>query len=207
MPVVFEKIENDVHLIVYEIEHDENFYKQGIDFTDFDSLELSKIMNPTKRLQWLASRFWVKKLSKQQQQLFLEKTELGKPLIVNYPIKFSISHSRNLVAIICSNSKDVAIDIETVQDKILKIKHKFMHPNDFEQGDDLERLAMIWSAKETIYKHYHTKDLYSFKEQIAIESYSRSIMNYKLSNFKNQKHSEVFYEKIDEAILTWIIDN
>jgi 4'-phosphopantetheinyl transferase len=206
MPVVFEKIENDVHLIVYEIEHDENFYKQGIDFTDFDSLELSKIVNPTKRLQWLASRFWVKKLSKQQQQLFLKKTELGKPHIVNYPIKFSISHSRNLVAVICSNTQDVAIDIETIQDKVLKIKHKFIHPKDFEQGENLQHLAMIWSAKETIYKHYHTKELYSFKEQIAIESYTDFSMNYNLSNFQNQKNSEVFYKEIDEAILTWIIE-
>jgi phosphopantetheinyl transferase (holo-ACP synthase) len=206
MPVVFEKIENDVHLIVYEIEHDENFYKQGIDFTDFDSLELSKIVNPTKRLQWLASRFWVKKLSNQQQQLFLEKTELGKPHIVNYPIKFSISHSRNLVAVICSNTQDVAIDIETIQDKVLKIKHKFIHPKDFEQGENLQHLAMIWSAKETIYKHCHTKELYSFKEQIAIESYTDFSMNYNLSNFQNQKNSEVFYKEIDEAILTWIIE-
>ena len=206
MPIIFEHIGEDAHIVVYKIEQDENFYKSGIDFTSFDHLEFSSIINPLKRLQWLASRYWVKKLSKQQQQLLLEKTELGKPHIVNYPINFSISHSRNLVAVICSTTKDVAIDIETIQDKILKIKHKFIHPDDFEQGDDLERLAMIWSAKETIYKHYHTKTLYSFKEQIVIESYSNNAMKYKLSISQNQKHSEVFYKKINEAFLTWIIE-
>ena len=206
MPIIFEHIGEDAHIVVYKIEQDENFYKSGIDFTSFDHLEFSSIINPLKRLQWLASRYWVKKLSKQQQQLLLGKTELGKPHIVNYPINFSISHSRNLVAVICSTTKDVAIDIETIQDKILKIKHKFIHPDDFEQGDDLERLAMIWSAKETIYKHYHTKTLYSFKEQIVIESYSNNAMKYKLSISQNQKHSEVFYKKINEAFLTWIIE-
>ena len=206
MPIVFEQIADDVHVLVYRLEQSEDYYKRCIDFTSFDSLEISKIANPLKRLQWLASRYWVKKLSKQQQQLLLEKTELGKPHIVNYPIKFSISHSRNLVAVICSKTKDVAVDIETIQDKILNVKHKYIHPNDFEQGDDLEKLAMIWSAKETIYKHYHTKDLYSFKEQIALESYSKNCMNYKLSNFQNQKHSEVFYKKIEGAIVTWIIE-
>ena len=206
MPIIFEHIGEDAHIVVYKIEQDENFYKSGINFTSFDHLEFSSIINPLKRLQWLASRYWVKKLSKQQQQLLLGKTELGKPHIVNYPINFSISHSQNLVAVICSTAKEVAIDIETIQDKILKIKHKFIHPDDFEQGDDLERLAMIWSAKETIYKHYHTKALYSFKEQIVIESYSNNAMEYKLSISQNQKHTEVFYKKINEAFLTWIIE-
>ena len=206
MPIIFEHIGEDAHIVVYKIEQDENFYKSGINFTSFDHLEFSSIINPLKRLQWLASRYWVKKLSKQQQQLLLEKTELGKPQIVNNPINFSISHTRNLVAVICSTTKDVAVDIEMIQDKIVKIKHKFIHSNDFEQGDDLERLAMIWSAKETIYKHYHTKTLYSFKEQIVIESYSNNAMKYKLSISQNQKHSEVFYKKINEAFLTWIIE-
>ena len=207
MPILFECLDSSFQIIVYEIEHKADYYKDGIDFTAFDQNEFDAIVNPLKQLQWLASRYWVKKLSKQRHQLHLEKTELGKPHFTNYPLKFSISHSRSYIAVICSETNDVAIDIEVIQDKVLKIKHKFLHPNDFEQGDDIERLAMIWSAKETIYKHYHTKDLYSFKEQIALESCSNTSMNYKLSNFQNQKHSEVFYKKIEGAILTWIIDN
>lgn len=206
MPIIFEQNKNDFHIVVYEISQEEDYYKAGIDFTPFDISEFSKIVNPLKRMQWLASRYWVKKMSKQQQQLLLEKTELGKPLIVNYPIHFSISHSRNFVAVICSMTKNVAIDIEKIQSKILKIKHKFLHPFDFEQGDSLEKLTMIWSAKETIYKHYHTKELYSFKEQIAIDSFSEDKMNYSLSNFQNQMNEEIFYKKIEDTILTWIVD-
>lgn len=206
MPILLEIDQNTTQLLVYKIEFEEEYYKQGIDFTAFDTKELESIINPQKRLQWLASRYWVKKLSKQQNQLLLEKSDLGKPHIVNYPIQFSISHSRNLVAVICSKNKNVAVDIETIQDKILNVKHKFIHPNDFEQGDDLEHLAMIWSAKETIYKHYHTKDLYSFKEQITVDNYSDSEMHYTLSNFQNQKHDKVLYRLVDDVILTWIID-
>lgn len=139
------------------------------------------------------------KLSKQHHQL-ISKKQISKPHFTNYPLKFSISHSRNYVAVISSETNDVAIDIEVIQDKVLKIKHKFLHPNDFEQGDDLTKLTMIWSSKETIYKHYHTKELYSFKEQIAVDTYNDSKMHYTLSNFQNQKHSEVFYKRIEGAI-------
>jgi hypothetical protein len=207
MPILFERLDSSFQIIVYEIEHEADYYKEGIDFTAFDQNEFDAIVNPLKQLQWLASRYWVKKLSKQHHQLHLEKTELGKPHFTNYPLKFSISHSRNYIAVICSETNDVAIDIEVIQDKVLKIKHKFLHPNDFEQGDDLAKLTMIWSSKETIYKHYHTKELYSFKEQIAVDTYNDSKMHYTLSNFQNQKHSEVFYKKIEGAILTWIIGN
>jgi len=205
MSVLFEKLEDDVHLIAYEIDKEPEYYRQGIDFTAFDLQEYESIANALKKTQWLASRFWLKKMSKKQQQLHLEKTDLGKPHFTNSSLHFSISHSRNYIAVICSEFREVAVDLETIQDKILKIKHKFIHPQDFEQGDNLERLAMIWSAKETIYKHYHTKELYSFKEQIAITALKDSYLTYHLSNFSNQIHDTVYYKKINDSILTWLI--
>lgn len=206
MPVLFEKMDSRFHLVVYKIDKTPEEYERGIDFTPFDILEYNRISNPLKRIQWLASRYWVKKISKQDYQLHLEKSELGKPHITNYPLKFSISHARNYIAVICSETSSVAIDIEPIQEKVLKIKHKFIHRNDFEQGTDQEKLTLIWSAKETIYKHYHTRDLYSFKEQIVVDTCSEGTLHYTLFNFQNQVKDVVYYTKIEDMFLTWIVD-
>lgn len=207
MPLLLELSDANTSLIVYQMKEEDSFYLSGIDFTPFDHQEFNSIVNPLKRRQWLASRYWVKKLSKQHNQLYLEKSELGKPHFTNSHLKFSISHSKDCVAVICSETKEVAIDIEVMQDKILKIKSKFLHPLDYEQGSDVEEITKIWSAKETIYKYYHSASLYSFKEQIAILNSSANSLPYSISNFPNQSNHEVFYKKIEDLILTWIIEN
>ena len=207
MPLVLEICDANVSLIVYQMKEEDSFYLNGIDFTSFDHKEYNNIVNPQKRRQWLASRYWVKKLSKQHNQLYLEKSDLGKPHFTNSHLKFSISHSNDYVAVIFSETKEVAIDIEVIKPKILKIKPKFLHPLDYEQGSDVEQITKIWSAKETIYKYYHSKALYSFKEQIAIMSSSVISLSYSISNFPNQANHEVFYKKIEDMILTWIIEN
>jgi phosphopantetheinyl transferase len=45
--------------------------------------------------------------------------------------------------VICSETKEVAIDIEVIQAKILKLKTKFFHPLDYEQGSDVEEITAI----------------------------------------------------------------
>jgi 4'-phosphopantetheinyl transferase EntD len=51
----------------------------------------------------------------------------------------------------------------------------FLHPLDFEQGENLERLALIWSAKETLYKYFDSKLLH-FKEHLIIKNVRNNML-------------------------------
>lgn len=205
MPVIFQKNGSDASILVYEIGESDQFYKQGIDFTEFDTQEYNSIANPLKKTQWLASRYWLKKMSGKTHRLDLVKTELGKPHITNSTFNFSISHSQNRIALILSPSRFVAIDIEWVQPKLTRLKHKFIHPEDFDSMDDIQALALIWSAKETIYKFYHNPTLYSFKEQIAITELKKNELSYRLAAPLDILDNKLYYNTIDRYVLTWII--
>lgn len=168
MPILFEKQEENAQILVFKIAEDDEFYRRSIDFTEADSKEFNEIKHPDKQRQWLASRYLLKKITGENRTLFVKKSDLGKPHFTNHEAHFSISHSRDCIALIYSLTRNVAIDIEKLQPKIEHIRKKFLHPKDFEQGTDLVNLTLIWSVKEAIYKYFHTKELYSFKENIAV---------------------------------------
>ena len=174
MSVILEKVHYDSQILVYKVEETLDYFRNRIDFTEIDLEEFNAIKHPEKQKQWLASRYLLKKITKENRTLYVKKSELGKPHFTNHEAHFSISHSRDYIAMIYSLNKKVAIDIEKLQPKIELIKKKFLHPRDFEHGEDLVNLTLIWSAKEAIYKYYHTKELYSFKENIAIVEKSES---------------------------------
>lgn len=204
MTVVFEKKMGHALIIVYKIEHDNEYYLQGIDFTDFDKKEFEGITNPLKKRQWLASRYWLKKISNQQRTLFLEKSHLGKPHIINHKSFFSISHSKDIIAIIWSEEREVSIDIEHFQEKILHLKNKFLHPLDFSHEADVEVMTLIWSAKETIYKYFHDRSLYSFKENIAIYKRDENGVYFNLTSQPVEQRNIVLFQRMDNFVLTWI---
>ena len=201
MSIVFEKKEPQSTVIVYRIENDDEFYIQGIDFTEYDRTAYDNILNPVKKRQWLASRYWIKKISNQHRTLYLQKTELGKPQITNIKAHVSISHSQDCIAIRWSESHEVAIDIEFIQEKIYRIRSKFLHRDDI-LAEDIETLALIWSSKETIYKYFHSKELYSFKEQIAIKEIGDHQIAFELP-YMNKK-GMIQYQKTPQFIITWI---
>ena len=78
----------------------------------------------------------------------------------------SISHSNNLIAIIVSK-KNVAIDIEMISKKPLKIKDKFLSIFD-NISHTIEETTLAWSAKETIFKLYQKGDI-DYKSDIQIK--------------------------------------
>lgn len=203
MAIIYNRQIDTTTILVYKIEENSIFYKQGIDFTDFDSAEFSKITNDEKKLQWLASRYWLKKISKQHHTLHLQKSELGRPHITNFESFFSISHSRDKIAIIFSLDKLVGIDIEHCLNKIERIRPKFINQNDFISDTSIEDTTLIWSAKESIYKFFHDKSLYSFKETIAITQRNETTLDYKLFS-SIATNAKMHYHIINDLIITWI---
>ena len=78
----------------------------------------------------------------------------GAPFLACVPLYISISHTKDYVAVIL-DKRPTGIDIEYRSDRILKIRSRFMNPEE-EAGIDLEHevehLLIHWCAKETLFK-------------------------------------------------------
>ncbi len=100
--------------------------------------------------------------------------EAGKPHLKDGNF-ISITHSNNFTGIIVSTEKEVGIDIEKQREKILKIAHKFTPIEEYRTIANtdalIQKLTIVWGAKESLYKIYATHGL-SFLHHIIIEDFS-----------------------------------
>lgn len=86
------------------------------------------------------------------EKIVFSKNEKGKPFAVNADIRFSISHSKNIVACAVSD-KEIGVDIEEIRDIRLKAAEKFACESEIEYiGTDITRFFEIWTLKEAFFK-------------------------------------------------------
>jgi phosphopantetheinyl transferase len=128
----------------------------------------------------------------------LDYNEYGAPILDNNK-NISISHSKQLVAIIVSEFKS-AIDIEIISKRILKIKDKFISKFDninYSQKD----LTIAWSTKECIFK-WHQKGYINFRDDISIKSIDHSTKTIEVTFDKNL--FILNFLKINKHILVYV---
>ena len=161
-------------------------------------------------LHWLASRALINELF-QHKNVELIKDIFNKPSLKIDGIEYhiSITHSFKYAAIIVSMSKPVSIDMEKVDPRIQRVKHKFMRDDEMEfilDEQDIEMLVTVWSAKETLYKFYGKKEL-DFKGNLKIEHFNFSNlfeMKGLISKDSFLQSFNIHAEFLDGYILTYI---
>ena len=91
----------------------------------------------------------------------------GAPFLKN-GLKISISHSGLFVAV-CLSKEKMGIDLQTVNEKILKVVDKFTNQIEKKLMDEnnLEKLTQLWTIKEAAYKYFSLGKL-SFKSDILV---------------------------------------
>ena len=106
----------------------------------------------------------------------------GKFFLKNGALCFSISHSHNLVAV-CFDKEDCAIDLEKIDDRLLKLKRKIdslkVKYNENPNFTLTENLACKWTHYECLFKA--KKNLAIFSRKIS----DKLGNNYILSSTKN----------------------
>jgi phosphopantetheinyl transferase len=167
MPLVYQQNINETAKIgVWHITESEDFFLEFV----FPQKEIN---HPYKRLQHLAGRYLLKKISPDFPLDLIKVNASGKPYLENEICHFSISHSGDYVAVIISETVNVGIDIEKANQKIEKIKNKFSSIQELELFDNhaidlIDSLTMIWSIKEALYKWYGVS-MIDFKKHLCIE--------------------------------------
>lgn len=171
----------------------------------------AKRIEQANALHYLASRRAIKELFPHD-PVNLLKNERNQPslLINNKPVHISITHAADMAGAIVSEEYFPGIDLEKIDQRIARVKRKFMNPTefDFAGGDyQIELQTLIWSAKETLYKVYAKKEI-DFKEHLHIIPFQMSSGN--MGQFtgyikKNefQKKFKIHYQIIANIVLTY----
>lgn len=209
MPLFYQQHINDTtRLAIWKIEEDEEFFLRYVPLQQ-------EITHPHKRLQHLAARYLLRFLFPDFPNEEILVADTRKPYLPNEQYHFSVSHCGNYAAALVSSDHRVGIDIEKQTEKIERIAHKFMHENDLYyiatsslyDRNTLQLLAMMWSAKESLYKWYGLGDV-NFKEHMQLNGGMKQDEEQFLLPFVFKKHHAlhvtVYAKVFEDIVLDWI---
>ena len=165
MPVIEDfNITSNTRYVLWEITENYETLFSGIELDLNYKQLLSQKKSEVHKVQFLAVRHLIKYLSINPQNLKYDS--LGKPFFENN-FKISISHSGLYAAVIVSDTA-VGIDIETINDRILKIKSKYLETElNYPLELNTETSLLYWNIKESVYKALDKTGI-DFKENILV---------------------------------------
>lgn len=209
--LIFHKVNDVCHWALWEISEEENPLREALPSHPEEDAYFETISHPDKRKEFLAARLTVQALLQERGQSYqgLLKDKYDKPFLNHPPYYVSISHTHN-AAVAILHEQAVGIDIEPKRDKLWRIAHKFLAPSEkIFVGDSLDKLTLIWSAKEALYKLYGKKKL-SFKENMCCQTFEPNsegafLMNLSVKN-KPLVSYPVFYQEWEGSYIVYVLD-
>lgn len=177
--LVFREHINDAELIIWRMDETlEELLEMSQHHYDH---EIESISNDVRKKERIISRFLLETLV--GRKIEVKYADSGKPFCDG--VHFSISHTKNFVAVIVSN-KPVGIDIEYKSDRIFKITEKFMHPDELKtlsECSEKQKFALIcWCAKETVFKIIEENGV-DFAKMNCKVNFDEIILTYKNHDF------------------------
>lgn len=205
MPAVKDLKTADYRLLVWKIEEDYSFFANQIILNYSESQELSYMVNEYRKLEWLATRFVQRQVIKDT----ILKDEYGKPSLERKGGYISIAHCRNFAAVIYSKEAKVGLDIEPINEKVLKIANKFLSEEEqtlLEGEMSVTNYIAAWCVKEAVYKWFGKKNL-SFKQNIRIESLSVENQKALVAFSKEDMHENLALsiDTIEDVVLSFLV--
>lgn len=148
---LFHLEENNIYRYgIWKIEEDEIFLRNFINVEIY-----TPFSNSGKRIEFLAVRALAKKMDINPQMIAYLPS--GKPYIKESALNISISHTNGYTAILLSCQNYVGIDIEQKSERIIKVRSRFMHPEEEMQlsgqkEEESTLLLLHWCTKESLFK-------------------------------------------------------
>ncbi len=209
MPLFYQQdINQTTRLGVWKIEEEEDFFLRSV------PLQRS-ITHPHKRLQHLAGRYLLRFLFPDFPNEEIEIADTRKPFLPDEQYHFSISHCGNYAAALVSSTARVGIDIENITQRVEKIKHKFLHPDELlfvhkhEEAKQIELLTLLWSTKEAMFKWWGRGDV-DFSEVLRINDFTFSAEGLITALFVKEEIKvplNINYQMPEGLSLAWVVSN
>ena len=166
--------------------------------------QLGKLKNERRRIEFLASRILLQQLL--NRNIEVDYLSNGKPMLITPDYHFSLSHSKDFVAVIVSRDKEVGIDIEKMRDNMERLKEKFLSEQELKaiNPSDSLLLHLFWGAKESMYKMYSSfQPLFTehlFVENINLET-QKAVGIVKQEQLC--KKTAIQYQQIEDNLLVY----
>ena len=240
MPIFYQQdIDEDTRLGIWKIEEEETFFLQSV-------VPQREVSHPHKKLQHLAGRYLLRALFPDFPTSLIRVADTRKPFLENEAYHFSISHCDDYAAAIVSRKDRVGVDIEVFNDKVERIKNKFLHREELafaqepgksreiahvgiekdETGQkrkdsqipgfpvqggaevmpSLEKLTLLWSCKEAVYKWWSYGQV-DFSEQIRLSPFVLDREGEVPASFRHGEMTSGFnirYRIFERFCLAWV---
>lgn len=187
---------DDVNLGIWAIEETvEQLFEQYPHLKDLKVYLDEKYKNEGRKKEILAVRALLYEMTHEESSKRISHEPSGKPLLKGYFI--SISHTKGYAAVIMSKTKNVAVDIEYVSDRVSKIVDKFIRSD--EDSSTIEVQLKNWCAKETVYKYFSEEDLQYSEMRLHDLSSSHALVD----DLKIKKTIDVFFDTNSQYVLAY----
>ena len=191
MPIIHRIEKKEVYILVWEIAEtlDELLYLNGnINTTNYTSEKRKK--------EHLIRPLMVNKICPTKTIIY---NEFGAPELNNGK-HISISHSKELVSVILSDTK-TGLDIQQISEKSLLLAPKFVSEKNLIKLNK-EKATLIWCIKEAIYK-WHQKGGVDFIKDIIIPEFVAKKHGKVIAYFR-AKELNLNYLKINNHYLVYV---
>ena len=146
------------------IAEEERFFRDDLPLSAVEEGELAPLKNK-RRLEWLAGRWLLHRLTGAVQRIPLAKDAFSKPFFLDQPdLHCSLSHSHGVVGALLADL-NCGCDVQVLVEKMTRLAPKFLSKSETEfvgqHGMDVQfdLLHIFWTAKESMYKAYGLKEL------------------------------------------------
>ena len=159
-------IDEQTQILIWQIEETLEALQKNIKLSKADKIRFQKRKIISHQKEFLASRRLLLEAGVSPEVLShdpdgIPHLESGQQL--------SISHTKNLAGI-ALGSQPLGIDLEVYRPKIERIAPRFLHAEEnyaLESPMKIEKLSLIWTAKEALYKALKQKGIV-FSEQLLV---------------------------------------
>ena len=163
--------------------------------------------NDKRKSEWLATRLLLKKILGSDFSILYQPS--GKPILNHGKFgKISISHSRDFVAVIVHESKEIGIDIENCNRDFERIEKRFLSEDEMRFTSNNKYLkCLCWCAKEAIFKLVE-EDGIEFREQIIVTPGTENDRQYSAKFISSGKrvNYQINSDFFSENCMVWVVE-
>lgn len=149
---------------LWQISEEESFFRDGLPLSPVEEQELAPLKN-ARRLEWLAGRWLLHRLTGAPQRMPLAKDAFSKPFFLDKPdLHCSLSHSHGVVGALLAD-QNCGCDVQVLVEKMPRLAPKFLSKTETEfvarhsPEVQFDLFHIFWTAKESMYKAYGLKEL------------------------------------------------
>jgi 4'-phosphopantetheinyl transferase len=210
MAIAYKKqIDNDTEFAIWKIEEKADDLYNQLQLNEQEKAFVERLSHGKRHLHWLGTRVLLRKMLDTNEYIDCQVDGHGKPYLVDLPYHISLSHSFDYAAVMISKTRPVGIDIEQVKEKVERIAHKFMRPEEMAFINDqhkIQQLYVCWCSKEAVYKCYGQKEV-SFADNISLEPFNfnkEGIVNAHLNKDRVNLDYRVDYLQYEDYMIGYV---